>query len=129
LKKLRVQVVATREDQDPNRLFAVSKIPDQSVVPLDALLGLEMKRGKKTTSAASLNPAMPTHEEHFVMERKGRIEDLDRSFDVEFWQRQGPAAIFAAAWELVEIHQHHLGRDPNTLRLQRTVERLQRTPD
>ena len=23
-----------------------------------------------------------------IMERKGRIEDLDRSFDIEFWQRQ-----------------------------------------
>lgn len=27
----------------------------------------------------------------------------DRSFDVEFWQEQGDEAIFAAAWELVEL--------------------------
>ena len=37
------------------------------------------------------------------MERKGKLEDLDRSFDIEFWQRQGSAAIFAAAWELVNL--------------------------
>jgi hypothetical protein len=27
----------------------------------------------------------------------------DRSFDIEFWQEQGDEAIFAAAWELVEL--------------------------
>ena len=37
----------------------------------------------------------------FVIERFGRIEDMDRSFDVEYWQRQGSEAIFRAAWELV----------------------------
>ena len=35
--------------------------------------------------------------DHFVMERMGRLEDLDRSFDVAYWQRQGSNAIFAAA--------------------------------
>src|ERR1700676_5298022 len=27
----------------------------------------------------------------------------DRSFDIEFWQEQGDEAIFAAAWELVDL--------------------------
>lgn len=27
-----------------------------------------------------------------------RIEEMDRSFDIEFWQAQGPSAIFGAAW-------------------------------
>jgi hypothetical protein len=27
----------------------------------------------------------------------------DRSFDIEFWQQQGDEAIFAAAWEMVEL--------------------------
>jgi len=27
----------------------------------------------------------------------------DRSFDIEFWQAQGDEAIFAAAWEMVEL--------------------------
>ena len=30
----------------------------------------------------------------FVMERFGNIEEADRSFDIEYWQRQGDAAIF-----------------------------------
>jgi hypothetical protein len=62
------------------------------------------------------------------MERKGRIEDLDRSFDIEFWQRQGSAAIFAAVWELVELHHIDLGGTLDELRLQRTIENFQRLP-
>jgi len=27
----------------------------------------------------------------------------DRSFDIAFWQEQGDEAIFAAAWEMVEL--------------------------
>jgi len=27
----------------------------------------------------------------------------DRSFDIEFWQEQGDEAIFAAAWEMIEM--------------------------
>jgi hypothetical protein len=29
------------------------------------------------------------------MERYGRISGMDRSFDIEYWQRQGAEAIFA----------------------------------
>ena len=35
-----------------------------------------------------------------ITERRGKLEDLDRSFDLEFWQAQSPAARDAAAWEL-----------------------------
>lgn len=35
------------------------------------------------------------------MERRGRIEDLDRSFDIAFWQAQPAKARFDAAWELI----------------------------
>ena len=38
--------------------------------------------------------------EGFV-ERRGKIEDLDRSFDLAFWQSQSPQARIQAAWELV----------------------------
>lgn len=62
------------------------------------------------------------------MERKGRIEDLDRSFDIEFWQRQGTAAIFAAAWELVTLYHRDKGQSQNELRLQRTIEHFERLP-
>jgi hypothetical protein len=33
--------------------------------------------------------------ERMFMERKGKIEDLDRSFDLEFWQAQTDTARFA----------------------------------
>jgi hypothetical protein len=48
----------------------------------------------------------------------------DRSFDIEFWQKQGDEAIFAAAWELVELAEEiSHGRKPT---LQRTVTSLKR---
>ena len=38
----------------------------------------------------------------------------DRSFDIEFWQEQGDEAIFAAAWELVELAEEiSHGRKPH----------------
>jgi hypothetical protein len=61
-----------------------------------------------------------------VMERYGTMRELDRSFDIEYWQRQGDAAIFRAAWELVESYWRASGRDPNELRLQRSVETFQK---
>jgi hypothetical protein len=62
----------------------------------------------------------------FVMERFGNIDEMDRSFDIEYWQRQGDAAIFRAAWELVEAYWRDQGRDPDELRLQRSIEAFQR---
>jgi hypothetical protein len=60
------------------------------------------------------------------VERTGKIEELDRSFDLKFWQAQNDAERFAAAWELV-IHSYIIkGKDASQLRLQRTVEHLQR---
>ncbi len=61
-----------------------------------------------------------------IMERKGRLEDLDRSFDIRFWQKQSPEARFTAAWELI-IHAAKVkGLDVRQLRLQRFVENFQR---
>ena len=65
-------------------------------------------------------------DDRFVMERKGRIEDLDRSFDVDYWRRLGPEAIFSAAWEMVIQAWKLKGRSADELRLQRTVERVER---
>jgi len=48
----------------------------------------------------------------------------DRSFDIEFWQEQGDEAIFAAAWEMVELAEEiNHGRKPA---LQRTATTLKR---
>jgi hypothetical protein len=39
------------------------------------------------------------------MERYGRISGMDRSFDIEYWQRLGTEAIFDAAWQMtVDAH-------------------------
>jgi hypothetical protein len=62
----------------------------------------------------------------FVMERFGPIEDAGRSFDIEYWQRQGDAAIYRAAWELVEFYHRQQGMKPDELRLQRSIENFQR---
>ena len=61
-----------------------------------------------------------------VMERLTRIEDAGRTFDVEFWQRQGDAAIFAAAWEMVVFANEFKGRDAGELTFQRTLKKIQR---
>ena len=60
------------------------------------------------------------------MERRGKLEDLDRSFDVAFWQSQTAQARFDAAWELI-VHANRVkGNDVRQLRLQRSVETFQR---
>jgi hypothetical protein len=62
----------------------------------------------------------------FVMERFGKIQDAGRSFDIEYWQRQGDAAIYRAAWELVEFYHREQGMEPDELRLQKSIENFQR---
>jgi hypothetical protein len=60
------------------------------------------------------------------MERHGRLTDMDRSFEIAYWQRLGPAAIFEAAWQLVvDAHSRKPGGN-DELRLRRTVESFQR---
>jgi hypothetical protein len=62
----------------------------------------------------------------FVMERFGKLQEMDRSFDIAYWQRLGSKAIFDAAWQMVvdvETQKGHIG----DLRLQRSVEQLRRT--
>jgi len=57
---------------------------------------------------------------------KGRMQDVDRSVDVKFWQQLGSRAIFDAAWEMVEEAWKLKGRDLDELRLQRSVVHIQR---
>jgi hypothetical protein len=59
-----------------------------------------------------------------IMERIGKMSESDRSFDVEFWRRQGSNAIFAAAWEMVEEAHRWKGGSESELEFQRSVERL-----
>lgn len=58
----------------------------------------------------------------FVMERWSKLHEMDRSFDIEYWQRLGPEAIFEAAWEMVVAEEERKGRKASDLRLRRDVE-------
>jgi hypothetical protein len=59
-------------------------------------------------------------------ERRRKLVDLDRSFDLQFWQAQSPQARFAAAWELIVHASVIKGKDVRQLRLQRSTETFQR---
>jgi hypothetical protein len=63
----------------------------------------------------------------FVMEGISRVDELDRSFDIEYWQRQDSQARLSAAWELVVFAHERKGGTADELRLQRTIEYLERT--
>lgn len=61
-----------------------------------------------------------------IWERKGKLAELDRSFDLEFWQAQSSGARFQAAWELIQHAWKVKGYDVRQLRLQRSVGSFQR---
>ncbi len=56
----------------------------------------------------------------------GKLEELDRSFDLDFWQAQTPKARFDATWDLIVHYAKVKGIDVRQLRLQRSVESFQR---
>lgn len=59
-------------------------------------------------------------------ERYGKLPELDRSFDLEFWQKQSAQSRFDATWEMI-IHAVRVkGSDVRQLRLQRSIEAFQR---
>lgn len=60
------------------------------------------------------------------MMRVGNVADMDRSFDIEFWQSQDDTARFDAAWELVVFAHGLKGQTEDELRLQRSVESIER---
>lgn len=57
--------------------------------------------------------------------RYGKLEELDRSFDLEFWQSQTATARFRAVEELRNYYLKRQGRDDER-RLQRSIGSLQR---
>ena len=60
-----------------------------------------------------------------VMERWGKLSEMDRSFDLHFWQVQEPIARLAAVWELAVTAYAFKGQDINALRLARHLESFQ----
>ncbi len=53
------------------------------------------------------------------------ISEMDKSFDIEFWQKQTSGERLAAVWEMVKMHHLRKGGE-HDLRLQRTVEHFER---
>lgn len=60
------------------------------------------------------------------MMRFGKTGELDKSFDVEFWQKQTSSERFTAISEMVESYHLRKGGKKDELRLQRTVEHFER---
>ncbi len=60
-----------------------------------------------------------------IMSRLTSVEEQgDRSFDVDFWQRLSDEQRMQAVWDLVVFDYEIKGKNPDELRLQRTVEKL-----
>jgi len=56
------------------------------------------------------------------MARLGKISEMGRSFDIEFWQRQSHTARMAALWEMTVFYHHKIQkRSLDELRLDQTV--------
>ncbi|MBP6820619.1 MAG: DUF433 domain-containing protein [Acidobacteria bacterium] len=72
--------------------------------------------------SAELLPGVHTRP---MMERWGKLEEMDRSFDIQYWQSQKPSARLAAVWELVVTAYAFKGQDANAFRLARHIENFQ----
>ena len=83
-----------------------------------------MARAKSSTSVPSQIPQEDSRRSPVVMENVGNVKEMNREFDVTFWQAQDAAARFRAAWEQVEFYYSLKGLPKDELRLQRTVETL-----
>lgn len=59
------------------------------------------------------------------IESYGRLATDNRSFDIQFWQKQGPQAIFEAAAEMIKDY-FLIKSYADEPRLQRTVESFQK---
>jgi len=84
-----------------------------------------MLSDRKTDDQHLAAPTANAQNGRLTMMRYGRIEEMDRSFDLAFWQAQDATARWKAGWELVEFYLKMKGRT-NELRLQRTVESFRR---
>jgi hypothetical protein len=60
------------------------------------------------------------------MMRFGKISEMDKSFDIKYWQKQTSSERFSAIAEMVESYHLRKGGEKDELRLQRTVEHFQR---
>lgn len=86
---------------------------------------MDMKKVVKDHSLEAVQEPVTLSEGSY---RYGRIEDMDRSFDIEFWQKLGTAAIFKAAWEMAKDYHRKQGMTEDEFRLQRSISVFKRFP-
>jgi len=60
------------------------------------------------------------------MTRRVLLSEMDRSFDLEFWDKVGVEGRWEAAWEMTAEVQRIRGKSGNQSRLQRYVQNIQR---
>lgn len=101
-----------------------------------AASSMDLQHRAATTRGRPCLPAEPARtacydldlmRERVVMARllRGGEKD-DGRFDIDFWQRQGAEAIFAASWDLVNEARAMRGLHGDEPRLQRSLCRLVR---
>ena len=61
-----------------------------------------------------------------IYEKYGKLEDLDRSFDLDFWKKQSPTAKADAVKQMVVYVYKTRGIDVSKQRLDRSVESFQK---
>ena len=61
------------------------------------------------------------NQEQPKMSRLGRRDEMDRSFDLAYWRSRSPTERMAAVWEMTVFHHKLKQRDPDELRLDRSV--------
>jgi len=62
-----------------------------------------------------------------IITRRSTVEEQgDRNFDIEFWQALSSEQRANAVWDMVVWDWEMKGNDPDELRLQRSVEHIQR---
>ena len=71
-------------------------------------------------------PDLRILEKDGTMMRFGKIAEMDRSFDIEYWQKRSSEERFSAVWEMVVDHHLRNGGSEDELRLQRNIEHFQR---
>jgi hypothetical protein len=95
----------------------------------EAGLGLDVVKvmvGRPQYGPASRHGIITPMSRRVIMERRGKLSELDRSFDLAYWQAQSSQARLDAAWELVLHYARVKGFDVHQLRLQRSVESFQK---
>lgn len=60
---------------------------------------------------------MNNSKKSLIMEKRGKITNLDRSFDLKFWQSLSSQDRFNATWELILHAWRVKGNDVRQLRL------------